>query len=407
MSPNAFGSMTKSILIALGLAMALSACTTVLARKALPEDLVGDLQSAAPYGIDGGPVRFWGDNLTAADASALMQDLLDRARKLKGDKLPTKVDWLILSGGGPDGAFGAGVLAGWQARGDRPDFRLVTGVSTGAILAVFAFLGPEHDETIKELYTTHTTRDIATRSFFSALTGGTALLDTRRYRAIIDSYVTDEMVMKLADKYRRGYTLLIGTTNLDASRPVIWNIGEIAASGHPMARQLIQDVLQASSAIPAVFPPVLIPVTAGGQQFDEMHVDGGATQQLMLFSPSISMKTFDEALGTDIQRSVYIIINNKLTKPYEPVRPRVLSIAGTAISSLIGGSGTGDIYKIFAIARRDGENIHVTSIPEDFDYKSDGMFDPKYMTALYDLGYKAGVAGVDWLSYPPDFVPGN
>ncbi|MDH3668856.1 MAG: patatin-like phospholipase family protein [Paracoccaceae bacterium] len=389
--------------------MILSGCTTVLARKSVPAEFAGDLQQVAPYGIDRGLVRFWGDDLTTSDVEAVLQDSRERLR-VDPAVLPEfqkidHADWLILSGGGPDGAYGAGLLAGWSERGDRPDFRLVTGVSTGAIVALFAFLGPQYDDTLKTLYTSHTTDDIASRTIFSGLTGGTALLDTRGYRTLIDGYVSDAMVAELADKHRRGYTLLIGTTNLDASRPVIWNISAIAASEHPMAKVLIRDVIQASSAIPVAFPPVLIPAFVGGERYDEMHVDGGATQQLMLFSPKLSLRALDEALGRDINRTVYIVINNKLKKPYNPIRPRISSIAGAAVSSLISGSGTGDIYKVYAIAARDGEDVRINWIPRDFDVESAELFDPVYMTALYELGFAAGRSGIDWRNHPPDFLP--
>jgi len=391
----------------MAVAILASGCTTVLTRSAVPADLASDLQAVAPYGIDDRLVRFWGDDLTESDVESILRDSLDRARSREaiaaGIGEFTRADWLILSGGGPDGAYGAGLLAGWSERGDRPDFRLVTGVSTGAIVALFAFLGPEYDSTLKTLYTAYTTDDIARRTFFSGLTRGMALMDTRGYRQLIDGYVTDELVAALAEKHRRGYTLLIGTTNLDASRPVIWNVSSIAASESPMAKVLIRDVIQASSAIPVAFPPVLVPVTVNGKSYDEMHVDGGATQQLMLFSPKLSMRDLDKAVGRDIERSVYIVVNNKLKNPYAPVRPRIASIAGAAVSSLISGSGTGDIYKVYAIATRDGEDVRITWIPPDFDKESEELFDPVYMTALYDLGYKAGLDGVNWSSHPPDF----
>jgi hypothetical protein len=176
-------------------------------------------------------------------------------------------------------------------------------------------------------------------SYFAALTGGTALLDASGYRTMIERYIDDEVVRRIAEEYGRGRVLLIGTTNIDASRPVTWNLGAIAASGHPDAKQLIHDVIQASSAIPAAFPPVLIPVEADGQQYDEMHVDGGATQQVTLFSPELRATDIDRALGTRIDRTAWVVMNNKLEKPCDPVRPRLAAIAGRAASSLIGGSG--------------------------------------------------------------------
>ena len=294
---------------------------------------------------------------------------------------------LALSGGGADGAFGAGLLAGWTARGDRPRFKTVSGVSTGAIIAVFAFLGPEHDATLREIYTRYASEDLFAPAILAGLTGGTALLDTRRDRRLIERYVTEDVVRAIAEACRRDRVLLIGTTNLDVARPVIWNIGAIAASGHPDARRLIHDVIQASSAIPAAFPPVLIPVEGpGGRRYDEMHVDGGATQQVMLFSPQIRSDLIDAAVGAEVERSVHVVVNNKLQKPYAPVRPRLAAIAGKAASSLIGGSGSGDIYRIFAVAERDGIDLDVTAIPRGFDAEADGMFDPDYMRALDEVG---------------------
>jgi predicted acylesterase/phospholipase RssA len=400
----------RHILVALvvGLGLAVCGCTTVLTRYPVPKEYSTQLSDAAPYGISTDGLRYWGDNISEDDLRTIMgqKAALATARQAasvkKGQVFHS--DMLALSGGGADGAFGAGLLAGWEARGDRPDFRLVTGVSTGAIVALFAFLGPKYDETLKLLYTTHTTSDLTTRTIFAGLTGGTALFSTKGYRHMIDEYVNDTLVAELADKYSKGHFLLIGTTNLDASRPVIWNVTAIAATGDPSAKLLIRDIIQASSAIPAAFPPVLIPVTVKGEKYDEMHVDGGATQQVMLFSPEISLRELDAAFHVNIDRTLYVIINNKLRKPYDPVRPRLWSIASKAISSLISGSGTGDIYKIYAIALRDGVDLRVTWIPEDFSAEPDQMFDPVYMTALYDYGFAMGKNGVKWEHHPPDFV---
>ncbi len=385
---------------------AMAGCTTVLVRSAVPEDAIDD---ARPYAIDG-PTRTWGDDLDDAQIELLIQTRSDVARVRYAKEIAAgervKHDLLALSGGGPDGAFGAGLLAGWTARGDRPTFQVVSGVSTGAIIALFAYLGPQHDETLREIYTTYRTRQLAIPTFFAGLTGGTALFDTTGYRRLIEEYIDDETVEAIADAYRDNRLLLIGTTNIDASRPVIWNVGAIAVSGDPNAKKLIQDVVQASSAIPGAFPPVLIPVTTqDGRQHDEMHVDGGATEQVILFSPELRVTDVDERSGVTVDRSVWVVMNNKLEKPYDPVRPRLTSIAGKAASSLIGGSGTGDVYRIFAITERDNADLNVIAIPRDFDGEPEEMFDPVYMGALYDLGYKAGLDATDWRPFPPDFAP--
>ncbi|MEM8597907.1 MAG: patatin-like phospholipase family protein, partial [Pseudomonadota bacterium] len=301
---------------------------------------------------------------------------------------------------------GAGLMSGWTKRGDRPRFRLASGVSTGAIIALYAFLGPEYDDELTEIYTSYETDDLVTPTIFAGLTGGTALTSTRGYRALIEDYISPAVVDELETAHQDGRFLFIGTTNIDASRPVIWNLTAIAASGHPERRRLIHDVIQASSAIPAAFPPVIIPVeTPDGRKFDEMHVDGGATQQVLLYSPAYSTLAMEQALGVDVERRVWVVFNNKLRKAYDPVRPRLLSIAGRAASSLIGGSSTGDLYRIFAITERDDMELNVVAIPQDFDLEAEDLFDPVYMQALYDLGFEYGETGKGWLPHPPDFSP--
>ncbi|MEM1385339.1 MAG: patatin-like phospholipase family protein [Pseudomonadota bacterium] len=381
-------------------------CTTVLVRSAVPEEAI---ETAAPYGIDTGQVRLWGDSLSGEMVEFVRQSRTAAFSQANAEDIAAgrtiENDIIAFSGGGPDGAFGAGLLAGWTARGDRPEFHLVTGVSTGAILALYAYLGPEYDETLREIYTTFETDDLVTPAIFAGLTAGTALLDARGYRDLIERYIDDAIIAKLAEEHRKDRILLLGTTNIDASRPVIWNIGAIADSGHPQAKRLIHDVIQASSAIPAAFPPVLIPVIADGKRHDEMHVDGGATAQVVLFSPQLRFRDLDEALEVQVNRRIWIVINNQLKKPYGPVRPRVFSIAAKAASSLIGGSGNGDVYRIFAIAQRDGADLNIVSIPRSFALVADEPFDPAYMGALYDLGAQIGLEGESWNAYPPDFAP--
>ncbi|MEM7498397.1 MAG: patatin-like phospholipase family protein [Pseudomonadota bacterium] len=391
--------------VGLGLLLTAAGCTTVIARFPVPEEKI---ETSRPYGIEGGFIRAFGDTLGDSLRAEIIRERLEAARldlERNGRRHQT-LSSIAFSGGGPDGAFGAGLLAGWTARGDRPQFGFVSGVSTGAILALYAFLGPEYDNALREIYTSYATADLVTPTIFAGLTGGTALLSTSGYRRLIEKYITPEVVDELARGHREGRILLIGTTNIDASRPVVWNIGAIAASGHADRRRLIHDVVQASSAIPAAFPPVLIPVfDEDDRRYDEMHVDGGATQQVILYSPAFSTRVLDEVTGANVDRDVYVVINNKLRKPYDPVRPRIFSIAGRAASSLIGGSGTGDIYRIFAVAERDGIDFNVIAIPTEFDAEAEDLFDPVYMGALYDLGFEYGEAGDRWSPYPLDYVP--
>lgn len=400
----------RSFILPLSIAvLAAGGCAVIEPRSPAPEAGIG---AARPYGIEAPLIRIWGDGLTADSIKYIESVRSDamaqtHARQIALDEV-IQSDSIALSGGGPDGAFGAGLLAGWTARGDRPRFDLVSGVSTGAIIALFTYLGPEYDEALREIYAgDYRTADLATQRLFSALTGGSSLYDVSGYRDLIDKYIDDEIVEKLAVAYREGRVLLVGTTNLDASRPVNWNIGAIAASGDPDAKTLIRDIIQASSAIPAAFPPVLIPVEIDGRRYDEMHVDGGATQQVMLYAPEIRTQDIVGEVGARMSRRIWVVVNNKLRKPYEPVRPTAFSVAAKAASSLLSGSGSGDVYRIFAIAERDRAKLNVISIPRDFDGVPSEVFDPVYMKRLYDLGYEAGLAGDQWSPYPLDFAPSN
>lgn len=385
-------------------AILLTACTSTPRNPASPHEI----DASAPYGIPG-VLRVWGDTVAVEQLDAIRQSLIARTQKMHAAELeaglPINETILALSGGGADGAFGAGILAGWTEHGDRPTFDIVSGVSTGAIIALFAFLGPEYDDDLRHFYTEYSTDQLLEPSPFAALTGGASLSDSAGYNGLIDETINPALVDAIAREADAGRILLIGTTNLDYARPVIWNVTEIARSRHPEAITLIRNLIRASSAIPALFPPVLIPtINPDGETRDELHVDGGATQQVMVFSPELPITDVDRALGAQVDRTIYVIMNNKLEKSYEPVDVGVLSIAGKAVSSLIGGSGTGDVYKIYAIAVRDGIDLRLLWVPRSFEVEAEEPFDPAYMTALYNLGRSIGARGAPWQDHPPNFT---
>jgi hypothetical protein len=125
----------------------------------------------------------------------------------------------------------------------------------------------------------------------------------------------------------------------------------------------------------------------------------------MFFNSMFSLRRIDDTLGVPFKRTLYVIVNNQLRKPYKPVKPSLLSIAGTAASSLIGGSGSGDIYRILATTQRDGVDLRIQSIPPDFEADSEEPFDPVYMRRLYDLGLELGRSGDRWIPHPIDYLP--
>jgi predicted acylesterase/phospholipase RssA len=313
-------------------------------------------------------------------------------------------NYLAISGGGADGAYGAGLLSGWTALGTRPEFKVVTGISTGALTAPFAFLGSAYDQRLREVYTSVTTDKIAKSRGLLAAVFDDALMDTTPLRGLLDSIVDDQMLAAIAREYARGRLLLIATTNLDSGRAVIWNIGVIAATGKPEAYRLIRKILIASAAIPAAFPPVMIDVEADGKKYQEMHVDGGATAQVFLYPPTLRLRSAAAAAGVERDRHAYVIRNGRLDPNWSQVQRRTLSIAGRAISALIQAQGVGDLYRIYIITQRDGVDFNLTYIPSSFNAQPAEDFDPVYMSKLFDVGYNAATAGTAWTKRPPGLL---
>jgi hypothetical protein len=309
---------------------------------------------------------------------------------------------LAVSGGGDDGAFGAGLLVGWTARGDRPAFKGVTGVSTGALTAPFAFLGPDYDPQLKAVYTETTARDIFKPRSALAAVFEDAMGDTTPLRQTVSRLLDNRMVRRIAEEYAKGRLLLILTTNLDSGQECIWNIGAIAASGKPGARELIIQILMASSAIPAVFPPVMIDLEVDGQHRQEMHVDGGIFAQAFLYPPGINAAEAAKMAGSvGRRRDAYIIRNGRLLSAEANVRRRTLPIAARAASLMIANSGVNDMIRIYATTQRDHVGYHLAYIDDNFAQPYKGPFDQTYMRSLFQYGFEQALAGVEWKDKPP------
>lgn len=386
-------------LLAFASAFTLSSCAAPRRGPAVPVELADRATVLSMPAI-----RTWGNTLNPA----FREEVLRAARReldnggpaARGDTLPPAC-YLAISGGGADGAYGAGLLCGWTAAGTRPEFKVVTGISTGALTAPFALLGPKYDGALRKVYTSITTRQIARPRGFLAALSDDALMDTRPLRQLMQEMVTDEMMRDIAREYGRGRLLLVGTTNLDAGRGVVWNIGAIAASGDPRALDLIHSVLLASAAIPGAFPPIMIDVQADGRAYQEMHVDGGVRAQVFLYPPSFDLRSraASEALQRD--RVAYVIRNARLDPTWESVPRRTLPIAGRAISSLIQTQGFGDLFRIYQLAQRDGVDFNLAFIPAAFQDKPREEFDPVYMSKLFDAGHAAARCGYPWAKTPP------
>jgi hypothetical protein len=324
----------------------------------------------------------------------------------RGGALPA-ISMLSLSGGGDDGAFGSGLLVGWTAHGDRPQFKLVTGVSTGALIAPFAFLGTAYDATLAKVYTDIQPSEVfVARPIVLAALTEDALSDTGPLYITISHYITEDILAAIAVEYHKGRLLLIQTTDLDAGRPVIWNIGAIAASGNPRALDLLRHIMLASASIPAAFPPVMFDVEAKGQVFQELHVDGGAVSQAFLIPPSIDTRTGLKASGYSRKgpASAYIIRNSRLTTEWSDVEKKLLPIAGKAVTTMINYNGVGDLYRMYMVTKRAGASFHLAYIGPDFNAPHKFDFDPVYMRALFNFAHDKAAKGYPWDNAPPGFA---
>jgi hypothetical protein len=327
-----------------------------------------------------------------------------RRRAMSPNATMPETQLLAVSGGGENGAFGAGLLCGWSANGTRPIFELVTGVSTGALTAPFAYLGSDYDPQLRTVYTQLSPDDVLSKRMITAALLDDALADNFPLFRTISRYLNEEMLVALAKAYNEGRLLLISSTNLDAQQPVIWNIGAIANSGHPLALDTIRRVLLASAAVPGAFPPTMFNVTLDGKPHQEMHVDGGAFTQAFLYPAAITQERRERirARKPVIPAVAYIIRNGRLDPEWSAVERRTLGIAGRAISTMITASGYNDILRMYNNTQRDEIGFNLAYIGSDFKKELPAPFDQEYMRALFDYGYQRGVHGYNWAHKPPD-----
>jgi predicted acylesterase/phospholipase RssA len=344
--------------------------------------------------------RFWGDE-PPPWAERWYTMTTEEARALVPEVVGIRHNYLAISGGGAKGAFTAGLLNGWTEAGDRPEFQVVTGISTGALIAPFAFLGPEYDDVVKEVYTTTTTEEILDKRNVINTVRSDAGASTEPLQALLEKYFDESVMEAIAAEHREGRSLFIGTTNLDALRPVIWRIGPIADSGHPDALKLIRQILLASAALPLAMPPVLIEVEAGGERYDELHVDGGVASQVFLYPLRIDWEQVLKVLDARGRPNVYVIRNSKLDPDWKAINNKIFAIMGRSTSSLIRTQGIGDLYQIYLATLKDELDFHLAFIPREFNETPEEAFDPVYMQKLYDLGYEMAKTGYPWVTELP------
>lgn len=373
----------------------LTACGTLHSRHPLPAELTGHAQ---PRGYQ--DIRDWGDHFSPVLQRSVETALQVETRNAYGQ---TPIQYLSLSGGGMNGAFGAGFLCGWTAQGSRPTFDFVTGISAGALLAPFAFIGPSQDAALRAIYAELKPGDLFQRKSLWRIVRDDSAFDTAPLRRLLERYITKEFLAEVAREHQRGRRLWIGTANLDARRPVIWDMGAIAASGRPDAAGLFLQVMMASAAVPGFFPPVYFRVEANGKTFDEMHVDGGVGRQAFAYGPVLHMGEIRGRLDDSSRQrpaELFIIRNGDLATHYDAVKPKALPIVLSSLGALTHHQAEGDFYRMFVFADRDKCTYNLTGIPAAFERKSHADFDPVEMQHLFALGEQMGRTGNCWIHAP-------
>lgn len=384
--------MQARLVTALSLMLLTAACATA-PRQGVPQSLA-DTATVEGYS----DIRFWGDaepeRLDQLAATALTQ-----RQKALGHEL-TNGKFLALSGGGSDGAFGAGLLAGWTEAGDRPEFDMVTGISTGAIIAPFAFLGPRYDGWLEQFYTSYRTSDLLSFSFIAGIFGGGGVADSAPLQKLIARFVTPAVLDEIAAEYRKGRRLLVGTTNFDAQRPVVWDLSAIAASGRPGSLDLFRKIMLASASVPLIFPPVRIDVMADGKHYQELHVDGSITTPVFFLPPQIRLRSVDRKFNIAPVRELYVIRNGKVDPLYAAVQDDLLSLTNRAFLTMSKSQTAGELLRLCLAARRDNVTFRLAHIPADFSAQSRELFDRNYMTSLFHAGVALGQKGTAWRESP-------
>lgn len=349
-------------------------------------------------------VRAWGGEVSDHFQRDLVQSIHDEKGLdyLDHDDGSRGYMALAISGGGANGAFGAGFINGWTEAGDRPVFKLVTGISAGSLIAPFAYLGAEYDQQLKEAFTTISDSNI----FRVNLGQGDAMTDTAPLFELISRFVDARFLEAVAAAHADGRRLYIGTTNLDAQRLVVWNMGAIASQGGPQSLDLFRKVMLASSSIPVLFPPVLIDVETDGRGYDEMHVDGGVVTQVFFYGFTLDLDSAVREAKPKRPRSkgrIYILRNDFLKARPSITERKLLDITGRSLDTFVRAMSWGDLYRVYAVTLKQDIDFNFAVIPGEFEWQGEEMFDTAEMNRLYELGYQLARDGYAWTKAPPGF----
>jgi len=314
---------------------------------------------------------------------------------------------LAISGGGMYGAYSAGVLRGWTEAGTRPTFDVVTGVSTGALIAPFAFLGAEFDDLLEREYTRSVQGDIYRKRVLLAPLWSDSIADSTPLRRRIAADITPALLDRIARAHEQGRRLYVGTTNLDTKQLVVWDLGAIAAGDGPNRLALIRHVILASCSVPGFFAPVPIDVEVDGRRYTELHADGGVAASLFLRPEMVGLDPLRPRRPTGPDRTeIRVIVSGKLDAPGGPVTRSFLGVSTDALSGVLKAQQDGDLMQVFLLSRYLGADFSLTAVPRDLPVNGSAFdFDPGPMRLLYAAGRRAAADPSAWRSLPPGLTP--
>ncbi|WP_146604354.1 patatin-like phospholipase family protein [Rhodoplanes roseus] len=306
---------------------------------------------------------------------------------------------LTLSGGGAEGAYGAGFLSGWTDSGRRPRFTIVTGTSVGALMAPFAFLGPDYDPALKQIYVEGQMENLLRVDGINGLIGS-SVFKAEPLKRLIDHYADQALIDAVAAERRKGRFLFVVTTNVDAQRAVVWDLTAVAASPSPNRYTLFRSILMASCAMPGIFPPSLIEVEADGRRFAEMHVDGSVTSNVLAVPEALLLSVLPKVGPTPPR--LYVIVNGKLEPDFDVVADHTLSIVARSFWTTVKANTRNTLIATYEFTRRNGWEFRATAIERDHPIATASFnFEPAYMRGLYDYGYERGRSGRGWQAALP------
>jgi predicted patatin/cPLA2 family phospholipase len=398
----------KLLCVALSL-MCLCGCATIRPRHAVPADLLERVTISGMTNIraiDGRP-----SNYLMSDFAKLLDEDSKKASFWPLNNNSHTYSVLAISGGAANGAYGVGLLNGWTKEGSRPEFKIVTGVSTGAIIGTFAFLGSQYDQKLKDFYTRYSTRAIMRRKGLLQIFFSDSYMSNKGLKYLIEHNFDQELINEVAREYAKGRRLYVGTTNLDAQEFVIWDMGKIASIGGQRALDLFRKIILASVTMPIVFPPVYFEALYHGVTYDEMHVDGGASKQIFLlynvlqgFEKAIKKKGID---FSKIKYKIYIIRNGYVDPVWMQVPDNIFTIAERTFETATNAQGIGDLYQLYTFAQLGRGDFNLAYIPSTHVPVSKELFDLDEMRALFHLGYQGALKGYHWKKVPPGLNEGT